>query len=105
AAGREHARVAGDARVARVDPAAPGAGVPAVDRVVVLHARVGASPRGVGDLIPQLAGLQRLAHLSVGPPGQLPVAVVFDGFEEAVGDAHGVVGILPADGVVSFAVE
>jgi hypothetical protein len=33
--------------------------VPRVDRAVVLHARVGAPPRGVRDVVPQLAGVER----------------------------------------------
>ena len=36
---------------------------------------------------------------------QLPVAIFLDGLEEAVGDAHGVVGVLAGDGVVGLAVE
>jgi hypothetical protein len=36
-----------------------GAGVPRVDRRVVLHTRVGAPPRGVRDVVPQLAGVER----------------------------------------------
>jgi hypothetical protein len=49
--------------------------------------------------------LQRPGHLVVRPEVQPPFAVVFDSFEEAVGDAHGVVRVLAADGVVGFAVE
>ena len=53
-------RVAGHARVARVDAPVRGAGVPLVDRGVVLHAGIGAGPRRVGDLVPELLGGQRL---------------------------------------------
>ncbi len=56
AAGSEDARFAGDAGVGRLDRAALGAGVPLIDRVVVLHAGIGAAPRGEGDLFPQIAG-------------------------------------------------
>ena len=48
----EHVLGAG---VGGADLAAAGAGVPVVDRGVVLHARIGGSPRGVADLVPQLA--------------------------------------------------
>ncbi len=79
--------------------------MPLVDGVVVLHAGVGAAPGGEGDLLPQVAGLDRLGDFAVGAAGERPVAVFFDGFEEAVGDADGVVGVLAADGEVGFAVE
>jgi hypothetical protein len=46
-------RVARHARVARVDPPVGGAGVPLVDRGVVLHTGIGAGPRRVGDLVPE----------------------------------------------------
>ncbi len=49
--------------------------------------------------------LMVLATLPLVRHGELPVAVFFDGFEEAVGDADGVVGILAGDGDVGFAVE
>src|SRR5204862_2668577 len=102
----EDACVAGDTWIARVDAAGLGARVPLVDRVVILHARIGAAPRGVGDLIPQLAGLHFLQYLArFDAAGQLPVGVFLDRFEKAIGDAHGVVGVLPADGVIRFAVE
>ncbi len=39
----------------RVDPPDGRAGVPFVDGGVELHARVGARPGGVGDLVPQVA--------------------------------------------------
>ena len=81
------------------------AGVPLVDGVVVLHAGIGAAPGGEGDLVPQIAGLDGLGDFAVGAAGEVPVAVFFDGLEEAVGDADGIVGILPADGHVGFAVE
>ncbi len=47
------------AGVGGVDPARLRAGVPAVDRGVVLDARIGAAPGGVGDLVHQVAGVQR----------------------------------------------
>jgi hypothetical protein len=63
------------ARVAGVDAAGCRAGVPRVDRGVVLHARIGAAPCGVGDLVPQVAGLDDPVHVAVGAPVSVPVAV------------------------------
>src|SRR5690606_16573395 len=96
AARRQDARVTGDAGITRVDAARARAGVPLVDRVVVLHARVGAPPGGERNLFPQIAGLNRLGDLAIGAIGELPVAVLFDGLEEAVGDAYRVVAVLAA---------
>ena len=64
------------AGIAGVDAAGFGAGVPLVDGGVVLHARIGALPGGVGDLLPEIAGLDRLGDLAVGAADQIPVAVV-----------------------------
>ena len=93
------------ARVRADDRARRRAGVPVVDGGVELQARVGAGPGGVADLLPQVAGLQGLGDLAgLGAPGQVPVAVGFDGFQELVGDAHGVVGVLAGDGQIGLAV-
>ena len=71
-----------------------GRGVPVVDRVVVLQARVGALPRGLRDRAEQLAGVDRLDHRAVEPARQVERAVFLDGAHELVGDAHRVVGVL-----------
>ena len=52
------------ARVGRGDPAGLGVGVPVVDRVVVLQARVGARPGGLADLAEQVAGVDGLDDLA-----------------------------------------
>ena len=52
------------ARVGRRDPARLRVGVPVVDRVVVLQTRVSALPGGLGDLLPQVAGVDLLDHLA-----------------------------------------
>ena len=52
------------ARVGRGDPAGLGVGVPVVDGVVVLQARVGALPRGLADLAEQVAGVDGLDDLA-----------------------------------------
>ena len=90
------------ARVRGVDPPRFRAGVPLVDGGVVLQSRIGAGPGGVRDLLPQLARLDALGDAAVVAPDQRPLGVVLDFFEEGIGDADGVVGILSADGEVGF---
>ena len=85
-----------------VDPARFGAGVPLVDRGVVLHARVGAGPGGEGDLLPQVARRNGLVDLAVGAPGQVPVAVGQHRLDEAVGHPDRVVGVLAGDGEIGI---
>ena len=63
-------------RVRALIAAGRRAGVPLVDGGVELHARIGAGPGGVGDLVPQVAGLDGLGDLAVGAADQVPVAVV-----------------------------
>ena len=92
-------------RVARVDAATGGAGVPRVDRAVVLHAWVGAAPGGEVDFFPEFGGLEALGDLAVGATDELPFAVGIDRVEERVGNAHRVVRVLSADGGVGLAVE
>ena len=93
------------ARVAGVDAPARGAGVPRVDRAVVLDARVGAPPRGEVDLVPEFPRLHRLRDLAVGAAEERPLRVGVERVEERVGDAHRVVRVLAADRVVGLAVE
>ena len=94
------------ARVRRVDPARHRAGVPLVDRGVVLDAGIGAAPRRLGDLLHQLACLDRLPDRLAGDArGQVPVLVVLHGAHELVGDADRVVGVLVLDRVEAVAVD
>ena len=85
------------ARVGRGDPPGLGVGVPVVDRVVVLQARVGALPRGGGDLAPQVAGVDGLDDLAGLAGAQTEVGALLDRAHELVADAHGVVGVLVLD--------
>ncbi len=88
--------------------------MPLVDGGVVLHSRIGTRPRRIGDLVPQLAGRQRLAWLRraalhsrlllLRPPVQMPRTVLDDRVHEAVVDADRVVAVLPGDGVVRLRV-
>ncbi len=90
------------AGVRRDDRACGRAGVPVVDRRMILQPRIGRSPGGIADLLPQIAGLQRLVQLAVGAADQVPVAVGIDGAQEVVGDAHRIVRVLARDSEIGF---
>ena len=75
------------------------AGVPLVDRRVVLHARVGALPRGLRDLAHQVASADRLDRLAGRDGLELPVLVLLERPHELVGHAHRVVRVLILDRV------
>ena len=92
------------ARIAGADRAGRRAGVPVVHGGVELQARVGAGPRRVGDLLPQVARLHGLGDLVARAPVEVPVAVGLDRFQELVGDAHRVVRVLARDGQIGFQV-
>ncbi len=92
------------ARIAGADFARGGAGVPVVDRGVVLQARIGRGPGGMADLLPQRAGIERLCDLAVLAIGEVPFAVGLDRLEEAVGDAHRIVRVLAGNGEIGLAV-
>ena len=104
-AGGENAGIAGYAGIGGVDSSGIRAGMPLIDGIVELHAWISAAPGGKGDLFPKVAGLERLGDMLGAPEGQIPVAILLDEVEELVGDAHGVVGILPRYGVIGFAIE
>ena len=82
-----------------------GAGVPAVDRVVELHAGVAAGPGRLGDLPHQVARLVGLGGLAGDAVTGLPLAVFSHRAHERIGHPHRVVGVLEADGAVGVAVE
>jgi hypothetical protein len=90
------------ARIGGADFAARRAGVPIVDRGVELDAGIGAGPRGVRDLLPQLARFQALVKLLVLAPGQFPVGIVGNRIQESVGHANRVVRVLARDRQVGF---
>ena len=48
------------ARIRGIDPAGLRAGMPLVDGGIELNARIGAGPGSLGDLVPELAGLDGL---------------------------------------------
>ena len=85
------------ARVRRGDPPRLRVGVPVVDRVVVLQARVGALPRGRADLAEQLAGVDALDDLAGAAGPQAEGGALLDRAHELVADADRVVGVLVLD--------
>ncbi len=88
--------------IGAADLAVGGAGVPFVDRAVVLDARIGAGPGGAGHLVPQRAGFQGFHRFAAGARHQVPVQVILHRLHEAVVHPDGVVGRLPGDRVVGF---
>ena len=82
------------ARIGRADRAALRAGVPAIDGRVILHTRVAADMRALGDKAQQLAGLVLDHRLAGGDGIGLPVRVIQRRLHELVGHADGRVGVL-----------
>ena len=98
----EHVLRAG---IARVDASAFWAGVPRVDRAVVLHARISATPRREVDLVPKFVRRNGLGHRAINATHEVPVTVAIKRIEEAVGDTHRVVRVLTTHRRVCLAVE
>ena len=82
------------ARVGRGDAAGLGVGVPVVDRVVVLDARIGAGPRGLAHLAEERLGVNGLDDLAGLATAQSELSALLNRAHELVGDAHGVIGVL-----------
>ena len=93
------------ARVRSVDPPRGLAGVPAIDRGVVLHAGVAAVPGRLGHAVEQLPRGVLARRSTVGDVARPPVAVFLDRLHEFVGDPHGVVGVLEEDRGIGLAVN
>src|SRR5580692_1203653 len=85
------------ARITSRDPSGFRAGVPVVDRAVVLNARVGAFPRRLRHLPEQLLRLNGLHHLAATPGGEAERAALLDRAHELVADPHRVVRVLVLD--------
>ena len=85
------------ARVRRVDAARVRERVPGVDRGVVLHAGIGALPRGFRHLAEEVAGIRRLDDRAVGAGGEVPLLALDDGLHELIRHAHRVVRVLVLD--------
>ena len=91
-------------RVRGADRTRLRAGVPVVDRRVELDAGIGGSPGGEADLLPEVAGFQRLRNFVAEAGAEIPILVIGDGVQEFIRHAHRVVGILAGDRQVGFAV-
>src|SRR5467141_3513742 len=88
-----------------VDAVGGLAGVPLVDGVVELQARVRALPGGLRHLPPELARGEALHHFAGGPGSGLPDRVLHYGLDEPVGHPDRVVRVLARDGPVGVAAE
>ena len=80
------------------------AGMPGIDRVVILDTRIGTGPCGMPHLIPQIARLQGLGDLAILAVEQFPIAIGGDSLEERIGDADRVVGILARDAGIGLTI-
>ena len=90
------------ARIGRTDRAGSRAGVPIIHRRVEMQARISRRPRGVTDLLPQIARLQGLVDLAIGALDQVPVGVAFDRTKELVFQRNRVVGVLASNREIGF---
>ena len=94
------------ARVRGVNPPRVRAGVPMVDRRVVLHARIAAGPSAFGHPIEHVAGRPRgTLVIRVGDPMRGPRPLFDDGLHELIADAHGEIGVLEHNRAIGLAVE
>src|SRR5258708_228650 len=78
--------------------------MPLVDDGVVLHPRIAALPRGLGNLPQQVAGLVLLHGMTALHATGPELAVILGGGHKFVGHADGIVGVLEKDGAVSLGV-
>src|SRR4029453_15078667 len=90
------------ARVRRVDPPGLGVGVPVVDRGVVLDARVGALPGGLGDLAEQGLRVDRVDDRAVDAGPQPELRAVLHRAHELAARGHRVMAFLCWRVVMSF---
>ena len=88
------------ARITCVDSAVCGAGMPLVDRRVILDAGIGGMPGCETDFVPEVARLHRLPDAAVCAFDEVPVSVLLDRLEEAVWYSYGVVCVLTADSII-----
>ena len=65
------------------------AGMPFLDRAVVLQTRVAADPRPLSDFVQQCAGVLLLEWLAGGDRPRPPFLPLLRGLHEGVADAHG----------------
>ena len=92
-------------RVGGIDPIRIGTGVPIVDGSIILHTGIGAGPGGIGDLLHQVAGLERLIGLIGGAQFGLPFSIALECFHKVIGDADRVIRILSGNRLIGLAVK
>src|ERR1700674_801408 len=77
--------------------------VPRINDVIVLDSRICARPRCACNLIPEISRADRAGHLPIRPPSKVPRSVVEHCVNESVRNAHGVVGVLARNRLISLA--
>jgi hypothetical protein len=82
------------ARIRSIDARRVFRGMPAVDGRVVLHARIAAVPRGIRNLVKQIARAHLFGRLPVRHVARPPVAVFFRRAHEVVCHAHRMIRVL-----------
>ncbi len=94
------------AGIAGVDRTGVRAGVPALNRVLVLHAGVPANPGSFGDAIQNIAGFVGGSRfVGIRHPARAPVLVVDRRLHKGIGHAHTEVFVLKTDRSIRLAVE
>ena len=76
--------------------------MPFVDGGIVLESRIGAAPCGVGNFFPKVFSRYLFHYFAIGAAFEFPIFVVFEGVEEVIWNANGVVGVLSTHGAVGF---
>ena len=92
------------ARVGGMNRLGAFAGVPFLNRAVVLHTGIAANPRPFGHFVEQPAGVLLLQRLAGGHGARPPVLALDRGLHELVADAHGEVFVLIHHAAVGVAV-
>ena len=93
------------ARIARVDATRVGAGVPTVDRGVVLDAGVTAVPGALGHAVEEPLGFVGGSSAIVLDEAGGPLFVLLNALHELIGHADREIGVLEQDRAVGFAIE
>ena len=92
------------ARVGRIDATRIRAGVPFVDRAVVLDPRISAGPCSFADFVPQFTCGNGFGNFAIGTTDQVPVAVIKNSLQEFIGNTDRVIRVLTRYGQVSLGV-
>ena len=94
------------ARIRGVDPPGIGAGMPAIDRGVVLHAGIAALPGALRHPFKHIPGLETWAGLGrIRDPAGGPRVVAIDRFHELVREPNRKIGILKQNRTIGLTIE